>query len=112
MFRLTVHSFFIHLKGSVTVTVKADDDEPETQPLGYFGLSNGCIHRHANTPSNQRQMDTSVDEKIARRLKKIKDTWQKPAKRPLPHMVDLIARFLFPLTYGIFNFVYWWTQLN
>ena len=96
----------------MTVTVKGDDEEPETQPLGFFGMNNVCIHRHGSVTSNQRYMEPNVDDKIVRRLKKIKDTWQKPAKRPPTHMVDLIARFLFPFTYGLFNFIYWWIQLD
>lgn len=105
-------SGFLFSQGSVTVTVKADDDDAETQPLGLFGMSNDCVQRHTNITSMQKPKEAELDDKLAKRLRKIRDTWQKPAKRPPPHMVDLVARCLFPFTYGLFNFVYWWTQLN
>eukprot|EP00795_Rhopilema_esculentum_P002077 gene2077-17647_t len=98
--------------GSISVTVKAEEELSEEQPLGYFGGSKGCVRRQSSISSTHRNNDLSLEDKLARKLNKIKYNWQKPAKRPPPHLVDLIARVLFPFIYGLFNFIYWWTQIR
>ena len=107
------HKIFLSSKGSVTVTVKGSEEEIEKQPFGPFGI-NSCVHRHSGIASSSMDhcMEPDADEKIVKRLRKMKNNWQKPANRPPSHLVDLIARFLFPFTYGLFNFIYWWTQLD
>ncbi|XP_065067066.1 gamma-aminobutyric acid receptor subunit beta-2-like isoform X2 [Rhopilema esculentum] len=106
------HSHIIKTNGSISVTVKAEEELSEEQPLGYFGGSKGCVRRQSSISSTHRNNDLSLEDKLARKLNKIKYNWQKPAKRPPPHLVDLIARVLFPFIYGLFNFIYWWTQIR
>ena len=93
--------------------MKGDEEEPERQPFGPFGMKNTCINRYSGvTTTNHRSLEPEFDDKVVKKLRKIKSNCQKPAKKTPTHLVDIIARFLFPFTYGLFNFIYWWTQLD
>lgn len=91
---------------------KFDEDDPEKQLFTQFRMKNTCTYRHSVESPNHEKAKPSKEDKIMKKLRKIKNTWQQPTKQPPTHLVDIVARFLFPFTFGIFNFVYWWTQLK
>eukprot|EP00112_Aurelia_sp_Birch-Aquarium-sp1_P026446 Seg939.6 transcript_id=Seg939.6/GoldUCD/mRNA.D3Y31 product="Gamma-aminobutyric acid receptor subunit beta-3" protein_id=Seg939.6/GoldUCD/D3Y31 len=101
-------------KSSVTVTVKAEEDMMEIEPLNHYGLHNGCLRRQTSISSQERgrHNNPALEDKISKRIRRIKDNWQKASKRPATHFVDKFARFFFPFSYSVFNFVYWWQNVR
>lgn len=97
--------------GSCVVTVKAESKNSNGGSPDLYGFQ---THRQRKIPPGLDQLNDSLsNSKAYKKLRKINmDEWKAPAKRPPTHIIDKVSRILFPLSYGIFNFTYWWIALN
>ncbi len=80
----------------------------------FFGLQNGSNFRQRKGISgNDNSCNTLLGEKAQKKLEKLKlGDCKMPGPRSPTHIVDKLARVIFPLSYFVFNFAYWWIAVN
>eukprot|EP00794_Sanderia_malayensis_P006034 gene6034-6735_t len=116
-------SHIVKESGSCIVTVKSEELSPDAESTTYFGLQhNGCSFRQRckDLSSNNETSNALLSEKAQMEIEKLSfgaapggcGERKKPSPRPPTHIVDKVARVLFPLVYVVFNFAYWWSAMN